>query len=283
MALADLLKPRYRHGDPAVRREAVKRLGDEEILVELASRDPDLEVRLLAVDRIPSESGLIEVAVDGEYLESRLKAARRIGDPRTLAGIMRERKQPDLMMACFEGIRDQEILAEIARDPRQSVTARRIAINMFADQELLLKVAASVRAPGLRRAALEKVNDPELRRQLEAEVEEHRREGRIDRILESYDPEVVVEMLGAFRDSTAAIGALGTLAVRGEAAGARAAEILTRQLRHPRAEVRLAALRQLAEAEVLPMEALEELAGEDPDPRVRKEAAALSSPDAENN
>ncbi len=281
MALANLLQPRYRHSDPAVRREAVKRLGDEAALVRLASSDPDLEVRLLAVNRIGSQDGLVAVAVDGQYLESRLKAVRRISDPRTLAGIMRERKQPDLMMACFEGIRDQEVLSEIARDPRQSVTARRIAINMFADQELLLEVLRSVREPGLRRVALENVGDPELRRQLESELEEHRGAGRIDRVLDAYDPEVVVEMLGAFRDSTAAVQALGTLAARGGSAGARAVEILTRQLRHARAEVRLAALRQLAEAGALPADALEPLAEEDPDPRVRKEAAALASPQPE--
>lgn len=277
MALLNLLQPRHRHSDPAVRREAVKRLDDEETLVRLASSDPDLEVRLLAVDRIGSQEGLTAVAIDGEYLESRLKAVRRIGDPQTLAGIMRERKQPELMMTCFEGIRDQETLVEIARDPRQSITARRIAINMFADQDLLLEVLRSVREPGLRRAAIGRVKDPGLRRQLESELEEERRAGRIDRVLDAYDPDVVVEMLGAFRDSTAAVQALGTLAARGGSAGARAVEILTRQLRHARAEVRLAALRRLAEAGALPVDAVEPLAGEDPDPRVRKEAAALLS------
>ncbi len=275
MAHLDLLKPRYRRHDPAVRRDAVKRLADEEILVGLASDDPDLEVRLLAVGRVASEDGLLRVAMNGKYLDARLKAARRIQNPRTLARLMRERKQPDLMMACFEGIRSQEVLREIAGDPRQSVTARRIAINMFADQKLLLEVLHSVREPGLRRAALERVEDPELRRRLAAEVEEHRRAGRIDRILDSYDPEIVAEMLGAFRDSEAAVRALGTLAARGGDAGARAVEILIRQLRHARAGLRLEALHQLAGVGAFPADVVEEMAEDDPDSRVREAAAAL--------
>ena len=57
---------------------------------------------------------------------------------KVLAEIMRQRKNPDLMMACFERIRSQEVLEAIARDRAYNVTARRIAINMFADQNLLV-------------------------------------------------------------------------------------------------------------------------------------------------
>ncbi|HHQ47857.1 MAG TPA: hypothetical protein ENK19_03135 [Acidobacteria bacterium] len=274
MASFDLLKPRHRRRDPVVRRAAVKGLTDEEILRELAATDPDLEVRLLAVDRIVSEEALYRVARDGKHLDARLKAARRIRNPRILARLMRERKQPDLMMACFEGIRDHDVLREIASDPGQSVTARRIAINMFADQELLLEMLRSVGDPGLRRAAIERVQDPELRARLTEELEERRSTVRLDRILDSFDAEVVVEVLGAFRDSETAVRALGTLAERGGDAGVRAVEILVRQLRHARGDLRLEALRELARLGAAPGNLLEEMAENDPDPRVRSEAAA---------
>ena len=88
---------------------------------------------------------------------------------------------------------------------------------------------------------------------------------------------IVAEMLGAFRDSEMAVRALGILAVRGGDAGTRAVEILSRQLRHARADLRLAALRQLAEAEALPGSVVEEMVEGDPDPRVREEAAALTA------
>jgi hypothetical protein len=188
---------------------------------------------------------------------------------------MRERKQPELMMACFEGIRDHEVLREIAGDPRQSVTARRLAINMFADQELLLEVIRSVTDPGVRRAAIEKVHDPELRQRLAAELEDRQSGGRLDRILDRYDPEVVVEVLGSFRDSEAAVRALGTLATRGGEAGARAVEILRRQLRHARGDLRRKALVQLAHAGAVPEDVVREMAENDPDPRVRQEASAV--------
>ncbi len=280
MTLSDLLKPRYRRRDPAARRAAVRSLADEATLVELACHDPDLEVRLLAVDRIAATAGLRQVALDGEHLDARLKAARRITDPEVLAEIMRRRKNPDLMMACFEGIRDPEVLAAIARDPRQSLTARRIAINMFADQELLLQVLHTVREPVLRKAALERVTDPELRRSLQASVAGHARAGRIDRILARHDPRTVVEMLGVFRDSIGAVRALGTLAAMGGEAGERAVAILVRELRHARPAIRLAALEQLARAGTLAEDVRTELAEADPDPRVR-EAAARLAPGAE--
>lgn len=277
MGFVGFLKARHHSADPVVRRKWVKGLRDAPALIDLASKDPDLEVRLLAVDRMTGETALKEVALHGEHLDARLKAARRISDPRVLADIMRERKNPDLMLACFEGIRDQEVLAEIAGDPRQSVTARRIAINMFADQELVLKVLRTVREPSLRRAALEKVTDGDLRERLRSEVEEHVRVGRIDRILEHYDPEVVAEMLGAFRESRSAVKALGTLAARGGAAGERAVEILTRQLKHARADIRLEALHQLAAAKAVPADMVSELAEEDPDRAVRQAAADLTA------
>ncbi len=275
MGLATLFRSGYRSANPAVRREAVKTLTDETTLVALASHDPDLEVRLLTVERIPSETGLRTVALQGEYIDARLKAVRRIQNPRLLADIMRRRKHPDLMLACFEGIRDQAVLTQIAGDVRQSLTARRIAINMFADQGLLLELLETIREPGLRRTAIEKLSDPDLRRRLQHEAASQSRRGRIDRILAGHDPLLVVEMLGAFRDSLAAVRALAKLVAGGGEAGERATEILTRQLKHAKPAIRLEALHGLIPTQSISGDALAELAESDPDPRIRSEAAAF--------
>jgi len=267
VGLGNLLRPRHRHGDPAVRLRAVEKLEDEAILLRMACEDPDLEVRHRAVERLRSADALRRTALYGQHLDARLKAVARIDDPRVLAGIMRERKNPDLMLACFEGIRDQEVLQAIARDPAYNVTARRIAINMFADPELLTGLLEGLREPGLRRAALRRLageGAPEM-----AEEDRPRPDEHMDRILEQYEPEDVVEMLGAFRDSPAAVRGLGVILERGGAAGERAMEILERVLKHATPGIRLEALRQIGPVAGRMKEQLEELAENDPDPRVR--------------
>jgi hypothetical protein len=267
VGFVNLLRPRHRHRDPAVRRRAVEKLQDEDILLELACGDPDLEVRHRAVERLQSTEALRKTAIQGQHLDARLKAVARIIDPWILAEIMRERKNPDLMMACFEGIRDQEVLQAIAGDPAYNVTARRIAINMFADPQLLAGLLDSLRAPALRRAALRRLTGESA--PPEALEERPHPEEHMDRILETYDAEDVVEMLGAFRDSPAAVRGLGVILTRGGGAGDRAAEILERLLKHATPEIRLEALRQLRPVVGRMSEVLQELAENDPDPRVR--------------
>lgn len=279
MGLGQLLRTGRRSADAGSRRKAVRRIQDEAELIRLACHDPDLEVRVLAVERLRSQTALRRVAVEGEHLDARVRAVRRIEDPRVLAGIMRERKQPDLMMACFEGIRDQEVLAEIARDPGQSLTARRIAINMFADQALLAELITSLRAPALREAALERIQDPELRARLHREENggaERDPEARALELARITDPDDLAEVLGAFRDSPGAVRALGALASDAGGGSRRAAEILVRQLKHPRPEIRRLALEKLAAAGRLPENELAVLEENDPDPGVRALAASLA-------
>jgi hypothetical protein len=264
--MANLLKRRHQHRDPAVRLRAVESLDDESVLVQVACEDPDLDVRHRAVDRLKSDEALRTVAIEGQHLDARLKAVAHIGDEKVLAEIMRERKNPDLMMACFEHIRSQEVLEAIARDRAYNVTARRIAINMFADQNLLVDILKSVRQPALREAARARLGNAVET----AESDEHEDPDRhMDRILATYNPEVVAEMLGAFRDSPAAVRGLGVILARGDAAGERAEEILGRMLKHATPEIRLEALAQLRPAAARVADELRTLAESDPDPNVR--------------
>jgi len=267
VGLGNLLRPRHRHRDPAVRLRALEKIEDEDVLLHLACEDPDLEVRHRAVERLRNTDALRRAAIHGQHLDARLKAVARIDDPWVLAGIMRERKNPDLMMACFEGIHNQEVLEAIARDSAYNVTARRIAINMFADPKLLIGLLDSLRAPALRRAALQRLKGEAV--PVEAEEERPHPEEHMNRILESYDAENVAEMLGAFRDSPAAVRGLGVILARGGGAGERAAEILERELKHVTPEIRLEALKQLRPVAGRMTEQLQAVAENDPDPRVR--------------
>ena len=280
MGLLNLIKPDRRSSNPDGRRNSVRRCTSEGELVRFSCEDPDLEVRLLAVEKLSSTESLRRVAVEGEHLDARLKAARAIKDPAVLAGIMRERKQPELMMACFEGIKDQEVLAGIAGDPAQSMTARRIAINMFADQALLTELLSSLRVPALREAALERIEDPDLKERLRLEDEAACGPAPEERALElakQTDSDELAEILGAFRGAPGAVRALGALASPAGGGSVRAVEILRRQVKNARADIRLLALQRLAAVVEVPSDLLDDLADGYPDPEVRSFAASLAA------
>src|SRR5262252_2478306 len=64
MGIADLFRPKYRHSDVRVRTEAVKALtaDDVAILVQVARTDRDIGVRRLAIEKIDEADILAEIA-----------------------------------------------------------------------------------------------------------------------------------------------------------------------------------------------------------------------------
>src|SRR5512143_3273533 len=64
MGIADLFRPKYRHSDVRVRTEAVKALtsDDAAILVQVARTDRDIGVRRLALEKIEEADVLAELA-----------------------------------------------------------------------------------------------------------------------------------------------------------------------------------------------------------------------------
>src|SRR6185295_3048820 len=64
MGIADFFRPKYRHSDVRVRTEAVKALtaDDAAILVQVARTDRDIGVRRLAIEKIDEADVLAELA-----------------------------------------------------------------------------------------------------------------------------------------------------------------------------------------------------------------------------
>lgn len=264
MGLADLFQRPARHP-----RAVDPTKTDEATLVDRACRDADLDVRRRAVDALRATPALRRVAVEGRHLDARLRAIDRIADERVLAGIMRERKNPAVMLACLGRIRDPEVLGEIARDPAFNPAARRLAVRMFSEPALhgdvlngLASTGHDLAGPGPDSAAS---TGPDM-----AAIE-----ARVDRLMAAYPPEMLVEALAAFRDAPGSIRAMGVLLARGGAAAPRAAEVLTRLLKHARARTRALAADALAPAAADFRAELTAVAENDPDPRVRDAAARV--------
>lgn len=261
--------------DAEARRRAVASEGDEAKLVAYACHDADLETRHLAVDRLNTVSAWRAVALNGQHLDARLRAVEHIDDPWQLAEIIRERKNRELMLACMARITDQQVLALIARDARFNIATRRLAVQMFSEPALLAEILSDLAEPGLRQALRERAGSGttlSAPTPTEADIE-----ARVERLLTTYEPDVLVEALAAFRDSPGAVGALGVLCRRQDHAAQRALDVLTRLLRHPRADIRVRAVDALASRTDVSADDLRTAAANDPDPRVRAAAARATA------
>lgn len=66
MAFKNLFRPKWKHRDPFVRMEAVKKLKDQKILAEIAKNDKENLIKQAAIDKIQDQSLLSEIARNGK-------------------------------------------------------------------------------------------------------------------------------------------------------------------------------------------------------------------------
>ncbi len=139
MILSRFLKPKWQHADPesrkqalqeldnndptlielarqdpnpAVRRAALERLGDLDLLQGIASADADPGVRAAAHDR--QRSLLTGKAPDSPPLASRLERLRHSPDPGLAEFLLQQAIEPELRLAALERIDSEAVLAGIA-------------------------------------------------------------------------------------------------------------------------------------------------------------------------
>ncbi|MCC2638173.1 MAG: hypothetical protein K0Q68_1892 [Moraxellaceae bacterium] len=133
-----LLKLAREDSEPAVRREAVKRLPDPEIIAQIQKRDLDAGVREAATQRLQD-------LITGQgrsplTLEQRLAGIRRIGTPSMLVHIVREADHIDLKLAAIAQLNDEIFLDDIAR--HSSIARLRLAAAERVTTPALLEALA---------------------------------------------------------------------------------------------------------------------------------------------
>ncbi|NOZ00820.1 MAG: HEAT repeat domain-containing protein [Deltaproteobacteria bacterium] len=212
-----------RQTDPNKRLDEVEQLSDEDALVQVACTDESPRVRMAAAARVRGDGALASIAKDAGEMDVRLAAVERIGSQRLLAEIIKARKNYELMGACFARITDRDVLESIAQDPGYNPTARRIAVEHFADESYLDDADKAVKG---------KTEGPGA--------------DAIDRLLKSYGDLRVVRAIGRFRYSEKALKALGEIGRRGGDAGGLAVEYLVRALASSNPSVQATAADELA-------------------------------------
>jgi hypothetical protein len=197
----------FKKNDPRARLEAVDKSSDRAELIEAACADDSPRVRLAAVAKLDDDETLAKVALDAKELDVRIAAVERISSQQLLADIIKARKNYELMGACFARITDRKILEAIAQDAGYNPTARRIAVEQFADESYLEDVT---------RAREEK--------------DDRKSDETIGRLLEASGDLRVVRAIGRFKNSEKAVHALGVIARKGGESGGLAMEYLCRAL-----------------------------------------------------
>jgi hypothetical protein len=186
MGIADLFRPKYRHSDVRVRTEAVKALtsDDAAILQQIARTDRDIGVRRIAIEKIDEADILAEIAGaeterslrdfageraaelwaqvacadDAEAAGAALTGMIRLGDQQALVEVAVRAALPAIRKRAFGEMRDARALAELAKsDAAQDL--RTAAVARIDDGDVLRALAIDTTSKEVGLAAVDKIDD----------------------------------------------------------------------------------------------------------------------------
>ncbi len=154
MGILDKLKPqpRWKHTDPAVRLEAVRELADEMELAELAETDADPKVRRAAVARISDPEVLGRCATDADQ-GVKDEAADQ------LAALAVDGSDPARALAAATWLTDSRRLANLAKSgvSEASDAVRESALARLTDERVLGAIARHAKVEAIAMSALGRV------------------------------------------------------------------------------------------------------------------------------
>lgn len=186
MGLVDLFRPKYRHSDVAVRAQAVRALSTDDagILTTIAKTDRDASIRRLAIDKLGQPELLAEIAAAESDAGVRAAAATRAaelwraaacgsdedaagkalagilktGDQATLVEVVVRAANPGIKKRALAELREARALTELAKSDAP-IELRLDAVARIDDAEALRALAIDVTAKEIALAALEKLDD----------------------------------------------------------------------------------------------------------------------------
>ena len=123
MSVFDLLRPKYKHPDPAVRAAAVANLRDQPQLAEIAANDGDERVRTAGLQQLTNEELRAQIARGSS--PANVAALEGITGPQWLAALARFAESPTVRGLATERLDDVAVLQKvIAHDPDPGVRRR---------------------------------------------------------------------------------------------------------------------------------------------------------------
>ncbi len=186
MGIADLFRPKYRHSDVKVRAEAIRALtaDDAAVLVQVAKTDRDIGIRRLAIEKIHEADVLADIASaeterslrdfageraaelwqdtacgeDADLAGSALSGIIKLGDQHALVEVAAHASLPAVRKRAFGELRHPRALAELAKGdaPQEQ---RLAAVARIDDGDVLRALAIDTTQKEVGLAAVDKLDD----------------------------------------------------------------------------------------------------------------------------
>ncbi len=154
-----LFKPKWEHPDPRIRCQALES-GDvpPEVLAKAARADQDAAVRRCAVDRLADLELLAALLASEPLTDIREAANRRLRE--VLAGPLQAGPPVAARLHAMASAASPELWSYLARDA-QAAEIRTAALERVSDTAVLCAIAVDDPVAGVRRVALERIGDPQ--------------------------------------------------------------------------------------------------------------------------
>ena len=186
MGIVDLFRPKYRHSDVKVRAEAIRALtaDDAAVLVQVARTDRDIGIRRLAIEKIHEADVLADIASaeterslrdfageraaelwqdnacgeNAELAGTALSGIIKLGDQHALVEVAAHASIPAVRKRAFGELRHPRALAELAKGdaPQEQ---RLAAVSRIDDGDVLRALAIDTTQKEVGLAAVDKLDD----------------------------------------------------------------------------------------------------------------------------
>ncbi len=188
MGITDLFRPKYRHSDVRVRTEAVRAMtaDDAAVLTQVARTDRDIGVRRLAIAKIEEAEVLADIAAaeserslrdyageraaelwaqiacgdDADDASAALAGIMKLGDQQALVEVVVDASLPALRKRAFGEVRDPRALADLAKSEAPH-EIRLAAVGRIDDGDVLRALAIDTTLKEVGLAAVDKLDDAE--------------------------------------------------------------------------------------------------------------------------
>ena len=162
----DVLLQAARDPKAVVRTEAARKLTDQETLFSLLFNDTSEDVRLAAGEALSDDALCFRAAMAHPDFRIRLAAVKKMRDPQLLRRIMENTDDRQVRLEAAAAIRDPELARELVRsmepDHEDFATPRVMLVYAVTDQALLADLALNDPDYKARRAAASRLEDQDL-------------------------------------------------------------------------------------------------------------------------
>lgn len=141
--------------------DAVKKLKDQDKLMEILKTDNHEFVRKEAIYNITNQEVIREVAINDKSWVVRLNAVRIINDTKFLAEIAKNDEDSQVYLKAIEKIDDEKLLADIAKNAKENMACEK-ATSKITDESILIDIVKNAKSGYAIEEAVKKIKNQDV-------------------------------------------------------------------------------------------------------------------------